>query len=152
MNTTGMSMTGTTFDIDVIAAGAAETQSFHDGAAIFRPGERGDCAYIIKSGTVEMREKGRAVEVISPGEIFGELALLDDEPRTASAVAAGPVEAIPIDRPLFEVLMRDDPDFALTIVHLLARSLRATMRTLETCVEDLKATEGGEPGDRRRAG
>jgi hypothetical protein len=41
--------------------------------------------------------------------------------------------------------MRDDPEFALTIVRLLARSLRATMRMLESCVEDLKTSDGGGP-------
>ena len=140
-----MPLAGTTFDIDVIAAGAAETLTFADGTAIFRPHERGDCAYIVKSGKVEMREKGRAVEVVTAGEIFGELALLDDEPRTATAVASREVELIPIDRALFEVMMRDDSDFALTIVRLLARSLRATMRTLESCVEDLKTTADHPP-------
>ena len=145
-----MTLAGTTFDIDVIAAGNAETLTFADGMAIFRPHERGDCAYIVKSGKVEMREKGRAVEVVTTGEIFGELALLDDEPRTATAVASGEVELIPIDRALFEVMMRDDSDFALTIVRLLARSLRATMRTLESCVEDLKTT--ADHGPVRRTG
>jgi CRP/FNR family cyclic AMP-dependent transcriptional regulator len=136
---------GTTFDVDAIAAGAQETRSYADGSVIYRSDERGGCAYIVKSGQVEIREKGRSVEMVSPGEIFGELALLDDEPRTATALASGRAEVIPIDRPLFEVLMRDDPEFALTIVRLLARSLRATMRMLESCVEDLKTSDGGGP-------
>ncbi len=144
-----MTETGTTFDIDVIAAGAGEARTFADGVAIFRPHEHGDCAYIVKSGKVEMREKGRAVEVVCPGEIFGELALLDDEPRTATAVACGEVEVISIDRALFEALMQDDPEFALTIVRLLARSLRATMLTLESCADDLRT--GGEHGPELRA-
>lgn len=151
-----MDTTKTTFDIEAIAAGGGETRSFHDGAAVFRPGEPGDCAYIVKTGKVEMIERGNAVERLSQGEIFGELALLDNEPRTATAVACGPVELIPIDRALFSVLMRDDPDFALTIVHLLARSLRATMKMLESCVEDLKsakdAEEAGRAGDVKQAG
>jgi CRP/FNR family cyclic AMP-dependent transcriptional regulator len=147
-----MTMTGTTFDVDVIAAGAAEPLTFADGATIFRPEERGDCAYIVKAGRVEMRERGRAVEILQPGEIFGELALLDDQPRTAIAVASGRVEVIPIDRAMFEVLIRDDPDFALTILHLLARSLRATMNLLETCVEDLRSTAEKDPVASRRAG
>ena len=147
-----MTMTGTTFDVDVIAAGAAAPLTFADGATIFRPEERGDCAYIIKVGKVEIRERGRAVEALRPGEIFGELALLDNQPRTAIAVASGPVEIIPIDRAMFEVLIRDDPDFALTILHLLARSLRATMNLLETCVEDLRSTVENHRAPSRRAG
>jgi CRP/FNR family transcriptional regulator, cyclic AMP receptor protein len=147
-----MSTTGTTFDIEVIAASAAMPVAFHDGAAIFRPGEAGDCAYIVKSGHVEMRERGRAVQVLKPGEIFGELSLLDHQPHAAAAIASGPVELLPIDRAMFEVLMRDDPDFALTVAHLLARSLRATMRLLESCVEDLQATADDQHGASRRAG
>jgi CRP-like cAMP-binding protein len=147
-----MTMTGTTIDVDAIEAGAGAPQTFADGATIFRPEERGDCAYIIKVGKVEMRERGRAVEVLQPGEIFGELALLDDQPRTAIAVASGRVEIIPIDRAMFEVLIRDDPDFTLTILHLLARSLRATMNLLETCVEDLRSSADEDRGPVRRAG
>jgi len=129
-------MTDTKFDVEVIAAGESKILRYSDGGVIFGPGDAGGSAYIVKSGRVEMREKGRAVETLEPGEIFGELALIDEEPRTAAAVAAGAVELIPIDRSLFDVLVRDDPDFALTIIHLMAKSLRATMKMLEASVED----------------
>ena len=94
-------MSDTTFDVEAIAAAESKVLVFGDGASIYRRHERGDCAYIIKRGQVEIREQGRAVEVMQPGEIFGEMALIDHEPRTASAVALGEVELIPIDRPLF---------------------------------------------------
>jgi CRP/FNR family cyclic AMP-dependent transcriptional regulator len=121
---------GTTFDIEVIAAGGA-VLSYSDGRIIFHSGDPGDCAYIVKAGRIEIREKGRAVETIQTGEIFGEMALIDEEPRTASAIAAGDVELIPIDRPMFDVLIRDDSDFALTIMRLVVRRLRAAMNMLE---------------------
>ena len=124
-------MSDTTFDVEAIAAAESRVLVFRDGASIYRRHERGDCAYIIRAGQVEINERGRAVEVMQPGEIFGEMALIDREARTASAVAVGEVEVIPIDRPLFQVLIRDDPDFALTIIHLLARRLRAAMNLLE---------------------
>jgi CRP-like cAMP-binding protein len=130
-------MNDTTFDVDVIAAAEMRVLVFGDGASIYRRHERGDCAYIIRSGQVEISERGRAVEIMKPGEIFGEMALIDKESRTASAVALGEVELIPIDRPLFQVLVRDDPDFAQTIINLLARRLRAAMNLLER-----------QPGDR----
>jgi len=124
-------MSDTTFDVEAIAAAESRVLVFADGASIYRRHERGDCAFIIRRGKVEISERGRAVEMMQPGEIFGEMALIDNEPRTASAVALGEVELIPIDRPLFAVLIRDDPDFALTIIHLLARRLRAAMNLLE---------------------
>jgi CRP-like cAMP-binding protein len=124
-------MSDTTFDVEAIAAAESKVLVFGDGASIYRRHEHGDCAYIIKRGRVEMNEQGRSVEVMQPGEIFGEMALIDHDPRTASAVAVGEVELIPIDRPLFQALIRDDPDFAVTIIHLLARRLRAAMNLLE---------------------
>jgi CRP-like cAMP-binding protein len=124
-------MSDTTFDVEAIAAGENRVLVFGDGAAIYRRHERGDCAYIIRHGQVEISERGRAVEIMQPGEILGEMALIDRDTRTASAVAVGEVELIPIDRPLFQVLIRDDPDFALTIINLLARRLRAAMNLLE---------------------
>ena len=144
-------MLGTKFDVEVIAAGESRVFSFADGAAVFRPGDPGNEAYIVKSGRVEMRERGRAVEVLEAGEIFGELALIDDEPRTALAVASGPVELVPIDRATFDTLVHDDEDFAMTIIHLMARSLRATMKTLEACVEDLKTATAPPPRSRASA-
>jgi CRP/FNR family cyclic AMP-dependent transcriptional regulator len=124
-------MSDTTFDVEAIAAAESKVLVFGDGVSIYRRHERGDCAYIIGRGQIEISQRGRAVEIMQPGEIFGEMALIDNEPRTASAVALGQVELIPIDRPLFVVLVRDDPDFAKTIIHLLARRLRAAMNLLE---------------------
>jgi CRP-like cAMP-binding protein len=123
-------MSGTTFDVDVIAAGEPRVLAFSQGATIFNRGDEGDCAYIIKEGRVEIREGDLALEALCAGEIFGEMALIDDAPRTASAVAASRVELIPIDRRMFNVLIRDDPDFATTVMRLMSRRLRATTRLL----------------------
>jgi CRP/FNR family transcriptional regulator, cyclic AMP receptor protein len=138
-NKRGRQMTDTTFDIDVIAASGAQPVSFADGVMIHRRGDFGDRAYIVARGRVELRQKGRVVETVGPGEIFGEAGLLDTAPRLASAVAIGTVELFPIDRQMFVVLVRDDEDFALTVVRLLARRLRATTEMFERCVEDLPA-------------
>jgi CRP/FNR family cyclic AMP-dependent transcriptional regulator len=128
-------MTGTTFDVEVIAAGEDRVLAYPARAIIFRQNDAGDCAYIVKRGQVEIRERGHAVETMEPGEIFGEMALIDDEPRSASAVAASEVELIPIDRPMFEVLLRDDSDFTLTIMRLMTRRLRAAMKMLDGFID-----------------
>jgi len=121
----------TTFDIEVIAAGGGAVFTHSDGAVIFHRGDSGDCAYIVKAGRIEIREKCRAVDTIHAGEIFGEMALIDKKPRTSSAIATGDVELICIDRSIFDALIRDDTDFALTIMRLIVRRLRAAMNMLE---------------------
>jgi CRP/FNR family cyclic AMP-dependent transcriptional regulator len=134
-------MSDTTFDVEVIAAAGSEPLVVGDGTSIFRQHERGDSAYIIQRGQVEISRRGGAVEIVQPGEIFGEMALISNEPRTTSAVALGEAELIPIDRAMFQVLIRDDPDFALTIIHLLARRLRAAMNLLERQDSDRPARQ-----------
>jgi len=123
-------MPGTTFDIDVIAAGRGRTLAFADGAAIYQSGEPGDCAYIVTRGRVRIGNDV-PLDVLHAGEIFGETALIDNGSRCAAAVAVGPTEVIAIDRALFEALIRDDPDFALAIMNLLTRRLRAAVSALD---------------------
>jgi CRP/FNR family cyclic AMP-dependent transcriptional regulator len=104
-----------------------ETVNFPDGGVVFIKGDRGNAAYMVRSGKVEIREGGRVVEAMMRGEIFGEMALIDAEPRSASAVAVGPTELAVIDSDTFHRLVRDDPDFALGVMRLMARRLRATL-------------------------
>ena len=124
-------MTDTTFDADAIAAAEGKVLHFNAGASIYRRHEKGDCAYIIRGGEVEIRERGGAVDTVRPGEIFGEVALIDDGPRTASAVALSEIELIPISRSLFLLLIRDDPDFARAVIGLMTRRVRTAMSLLE---------------------
>jgi len=104
-----------------------ETVNFPDGGVVFIKGDRGHSAYIVRSGKVEIREAGRVVEAMAEGEVFGEMALIDSEPRSASAVAVGPTELAVIDKAAFHKLVRDDPDFALAVMRLMSRRLRATL-------------------------
>ena len=123
-------MPDTTFDIEVIEAGGGEATRISDGASIYAKGDRGDVAYIVKSGRVRIGN-GVPIEVLEPGEIFGETALIDEAPRSAAATAVGPTELIPIDRATFDVLIRDDCDFACTVMRLMARRLRLVIGLLE---------------------
>jgi CRP-like cAMP-binding protein len=134
-------MSGTIFDVDVIASSGSAVLPFVDGVTIHKRGEEGSCAYIVKRGAVELRQKGRPVETISPGEIFGEVSVIAGTPQLDTAVAVGDVELLPIDRGLFGVLIRDDEDFAGTVMRLLARRLWATAAMVERCVGDLPADD-----------
>ncbi len=132
-------MNGTIFDVDVIASSGSAILIFAHGVAIHRRGDEGRHAYIVKRGSVELRQRGHPYETIGPGEIFGEASLIVGSPQLDTAIAVGDVELLPIDRPLFDVLMRDDEDFAQIVMRLLARRLRATAEMFERCVEDLPA-------------
>lgn len=63
---------------------------------------------------------------IGPGEIFGEVGMIDRGPRSASAVAVGATDLYVIDRAAFDGLVRDNPVFAAAIMRDMARRLRAT--------------------------
>ena len=120
----------TTYDTDAIAAGRGKAIGLPDGAAVYVQGEPADCAYIVTRGRVRLGN-GVPIEVLHPGEIFGEMELLDGGPRCTGAVAVGATEVLAIERDLFEVLVRDDPDFAMTLLRLTARRLRAAMTKLD---------------------
>ena len=139
-------MTATEFDIEAISAGAGSVRTFAAGTVIHLRGDVANCAYIIKRGSVEIRHHGRSVETLHPGEIFGEIGLIDGGPRIATAVASERSELIPIDRSLFDSLMRDDDEFARTVTRLMARRHRATIEMFERCDGEQPASpQPGQP-------
>lgn len=103
---------------------------FRDGEVVFRRGEDGDAAFVVLSGTVEVRiptDAGeQTVARIGPGELFGEIAVLCDRPRTSTIAASADVELLRIDREMLTGLMADLPDLAPRLLRLLASRLEAT--------------------------
>jgi CRP-like cAMP-binding protein/Zn-dependent protease len=82
-----------------------EWVSVPPGSEIVRKGDVGDAFYAIGSGQVEVVENGHTVRTLGPGAYFGEIALLQDVPRTASVVARTPVRAFRLDREGFDGLL-----------------------------------------------
>lgn len=113
---------------DGIASAVAEagvaTRAYPHGGVIFVKDDPADCAYVIVSGRVEIRETGRVLESIGPNEIFGEVGMIDGGSRSASAVAVGATEVRVIDRSTFDRLLRESPDFVMAIMRDMARRLR----------------------------
>ncbi len=112
------------FDVDLIVGPNPPTVNFEDGGVVFVKGDHGGVAYLVRSGQVEIRGAGHAMEVVGPGGLFGEMALIDEGPRSASAVALKATELVVIDEPTFDRLLREVPDFAVAVMRLLARRLR----------------------------
>ena len=100
------------------------------GGVIFREGEDADELFVIKSGYVRIQIGNRIVADLAADTIFGEMALIDDEPRSATAVAITDVELVPVSERQFLFLVSQTPHFALKVMRVLAQRLRATNKTL----------------------
>jgi CRP/FNR family cyclic AMP-dependent transcriptional regulator len=114
-----------------LLASHVDEASFAPGQTIFRAGEPGGAMHVVLSGSVEVSvvdEDARPVVLGSagPGEIFGELSLLDGEPRSASATAREATRTFLIDRDDLERLFSRRPGAALDILQVLSRRLRRT--------------------------
>jgi CRP/FNR family cyclic AMP-dependent transcriptional regulator len=94
------------------------------GEVIFDIGSPSDCMYAIRDGNVEVRIQGQPVEHLEAGHVFGELGLIDDQPRSAKVVATSDCELVRIDRKRFQFLVQQTPSFALQIMAVLAHRLR----------------------------
>ena len=104
--------------------------SVSDGDTIFETGDPADCFYVVRRGAVELRNGDTVLEVVGPSGIFGEMALVDGGPRSASAIAAGDSELVRVDQPRFEYLVQQTPYFAQEVMRVMAKRLRATTERL----------------------
>ena len=110
--------------IDFKLLADADSRSFKAGETIFRAGDPASELYVVQSGTVEIRIGDRVIETVSENGIFGEMALIDAAPRSATAVAAGDVRLVPVAQKQFLFLVSQTPFFALNVMRVLARRLR----------------------------
>ena len=94
--------------------------TYQKGDILFCEFEPGDTFYMIQSGRVQivkiMGEIEKIIDILHPGEIFGEMAILEEAPRSASAIAVETVEALEFNRKNFEVLLRGNPQIALKLL------------------------------------
>lgn len=103
----------------------AETVGYKAGDVIFAAGDPGKAMYVVSEGEVDIRVGGKLVECISPGSIFGEMALIDNSPRSASAIAKTDCKIVPLDQRRFQFLVQETPFFALQVMTIMASRLRA---------------------------
>ena len=99
------------------------------GGTIFREGDEAQELFVIKSGDVRIQLGNRSISELHANDIFGEMALIDNEPRSASAIAITDVELVPVSEKQFLFLVSQTPYFALKVMRVLAQRLRATNKT-----------------------
>jgi CRP-like cAMP-binding protein len=106
-----------------------EAHSFKAGSVIFREGDEANELFVVKSGQVRIQIGNRTVTELGPESIFGEMALIDSEPRSATATAVTDVELVPVSEKQFLFLVSQTPYFALKVMRVLAQRLRVTNKT-----------------------
>ena len=105
-------------------------RTYNRGDVISEEGSRGREMYVIYSGEVHITKKDPAghdavLSVLGPGEIFGEMALIDHGPRSATATAVeDSTRVIGLDRTRFMYLLRHEPEFALIVMATLCQRIR----------------------------
>ncbi len=117
-------MSDAPLEFSLLIASGIPTRSFIADDVIFREGHIGEELYVIKSGIVEIHGGQRVLAILKEGDFFGEMALIDPAPRSASAIAVTDVQLIPISEKQFIELVTETPAFALDLLRILVRRIR----------------------------
>lgn len=103
-------------------------REYPDGDIICRQGERGDRMYVIQAGRATVLREDGGVEVVvgelKGGDIFGEMAIFDRQPRSATVRAAGMVRVLTLDKRAFMRQVHEDPSLAYRILETMSRRIR----------------------------
>jgi CRP/FNR family cyclic AMP-dependent transcriptional regulator len=103
---------------------AGEAHDYKAGSVVFAEGDSAEQMFIVKSGTVALVKGDRRLEVVEAGGMFGEMAVIDREPRSASAVADTDCELVAIEKRRFWFLVQETPYFAQLVMRVMADRLR----------------------------
>jgi CRP/FNR family transcriptional regulator, cyclic AMP receptor protein len=108
----------------------SDAETYHAGETIFGEGSRGKMMYAILEGDVELLIGGRQIEIVSAGNVIGEMALIDARPRSATANAVTNCRLAPISEKQFLLLVQETPFFSLYVMRVLAERLRKMDATI----------------------
>jgi CRP-like cAMP-binding protein len=123
-------------ELDIVSA-RSRRKHYPKGSIVFHEGDDGDYLCVILSGRVKVsllgtRGQEAIVRILEPTDFLGEIALIDEAPRSATVIAIEPTEVIEIAREPFLALVRQHPDIALKVMTQLARALRRTDEQIRT--------------------
>jgi len=113
-------------DLRALFENSRHIEDFPAGTTIFTEGSPGDMVYVILDGEVQVLVRNDVIDVLGPGEIVGEMALIDSRARSATAVAKSACRLATINEKRFMYLVQETPFFALHVMRVLAQRLRRT--------------------------
>jgi len=115
-----------------MAAFGRFARTFEAGEIIFSEFEPGDAFYLIQSGRVELvkiiGDIEKTLDILQPSEMFGEMALLENSPRSATAIALDAVKVLEFNQQNFEILMMGNPKIALTLLKMFTKRIYDSKR------------------------
>ena len=117
-------MTEAWLDFSLLTRAGFPLRRYEAGSRIFVQDDEGSTMFVVRTGRVSIMTYGTVLETVGPNGMFGEMSLIDGSPRSATGVASEPTEVAPIDRAAFAHLVRQDPEFALRIMRMLAARIR----------------------------
>jgi CRP-like cAMP-binding protein len=147
-------------------ADAADAVEWEAGETVFEEGELGDCCYVVYRGAVKVVRRlpdGRRISLarLTPGAVFGELAVFAGERRSATVQTVEPTAALVLSAPDVMGVLRSSPESSLGMTITLANRLRATNerliehalastsgRVVATLLSQVEARQSLEPGER----
>jgi CRP-like cAMP-binding protein len=107
-------------------ARVADEIDLRAGKTLIKEGTPGREFFVLVDGTAEIRRKGKKIDSAGPGDFFGEMALLSDQPRNATVVTTSPVDALVVTARNFRTLIEDHPLIALKVMRAVADRLPPT--------------------------
>jgi CRP-like cAMP-binding protein len=115
-----------------LAAFGRFARTFHPGEMIFSEFEPGDTFYLIQSGRVELvkiiGDIEKTLDILQPSEMFGEMAILENSPRSATAIALDTVKVLEFNAQNFEILMLGNPQIALKLLRMFTKRIYDSKR------------------------
>ncbi len=122
----------------------AERKAWRGDETIFAEGDKGEAIYLLSRGEADVvirvpgREHGKRLDTLTPGSVFGEMAVLDDKPRAAAVIAVGPAAGYRLSADTFAALKRERPQLALKLLSNLCLLMSARMRSANRMIAELE--------------
>jgi CRP/FNR family cyclic AMP-dependent transcriptional regulator len=114
-------------DLRTLFENSRHVQELQAGATLFVEGTPGDMVYVIMDGEVQVLVRNKLIDVLGPGEIVGEMALIDTTVRSATAIAKSACRLAVMDEQRFLYMVQETPFFALHVMRVLVQRLRRSM-------------------------
>ena len=115
-------------EVRIFHADSVSREHFHTGEAVFEQGDFGDKLYVVVKGEADVQRDGQSLATLKNGDVFGEMALISDQPRSAAVMAKTPLDLISISRDAFDKLVTHLPGVKTSMNEL----FQARMAVVET--------------------
>ncbi|HVP22111.1 MAG TPA: Crp/Fnr family transcriptional regulator [Anaerolineaceae bacterium] len=104
-------------------------QIFEPGEVIFKRGEQSDLMYAVIEGEIDIMVDGKTIDTAYAGSLIGEMALIDNSPRSATAQARTRAKVVPVTQKRFLFMVQQTPFFSIQVMRIMADRLRRLMES-----------------------